>query len=72
MDSETILRVHASFHTTLHFHATYTGRSQYHSDIEQCEVAQNIDVHGSRGKKEEEVEGAVRSTSVYAVSLMEV
>ena len=47
MDSEIIFGVHASFHTTLHFHTTYTGRAHYHSDIEQCEVAQNIDVHGS-------------------------
>ena len=42
---------------------------QYHSDIEQCEVAQNIDVHGSiEGKAEEGAEDAVRDTSVYAVS----
>ena len=28
----------------------YTGRLQYHSNIEQCEVTQNIVAHGSRGK----------------------
>ena len=39
-----------NFRTTLHFHDTYTGRSHYYSDIEQCEVAQSIVAHGSRGK----------------------
>ena len=50
MDSDIIFGVYACFHTTLPFHTTYTGRAHYHSDIEHCKVAQNIDVHGSSGK----------------------
>ena len=41
---------------------------QYHSDIEQCEVAQTLMLMCLEGKAEEGTEGAVRGTSVYAVS----
>ena len=45
-----------------------TGRSQYHSDIEQYEVAQNVTSKSLEGKAEEETEDAVRDTSTYVVS----
>ena len=54
-------------HTTLG-NATYTGRLQYLSDIEQCKVAQNVMPMGLEGKADEEAESAVRGTSMYAVS----
>ena len=41
---------------------------QYHSDIEQCEVAQTLMLMCLEGKSEEGTEGAVSGASVYAVS----